>query len=479
MLRNLFTHHVRPTGDELSELLTDCIIAFDTNILLNLYRYSRKTRSDFLKLYEHPLIKPRLWLPYQAADEFMRNRENIRLGTIRDAKTLKTSLATAIEGALNKCKQEIEKIERSGGHPYINIKGLKADLSKDLLATLERVSDKYLQGQNEQPHEHDLDNDALFKRIERLLGRRIGKGFPKKALEEIRIEGEARYKLKVPPGYEDVKDKDDPYGDLIIWKELIRYAKDKGKGLIFVTDDEKEDWVLTVNKQKSGPRPELIKEMFDEAGQRFYLYNSTAFYKHAKELIKETPRPESVQEAEAVNEQLSAKAEEDAWYRQGFGGNIASMAYTQDLLKAAQGIESPLDEFKRQQWLIGNTLNPMSTLQAQWDSISKAIIPTANIQAQFESLRDATNPLASTQAYFESLQDAMSPIAGAQAKFSQARDALIRDAIVPASGLQSQLDMARNAINPTIGLQNSVWDAVDQVDKPQDDKEEDKEKDEG
>lgn len=57
-------------------------------------------------------------------------------------------------------------------------------------------------------------------------------------------EGEQRYKKEIPPGFKDAKKKDGvrKYSDLIIWKEILRFAEKNKKDIIFVTDDVKADW---------------------------------------------------------------------------------------------------------------------------------------------------------------------------------------------------------------------------------------------
>lgn len=72
---------------------------------------------------------------------------------------------------------------------------------------------------------------------------------------------------KIPPGYADLKEKkDNPdsslYGDFVIWKELIKKSKEDNKDMIFITDDQKEDWFLQKDGKKYGARPELRAEFY-------------------------------------------------------------------------------------------------------------------------------------------------------------------------------------------------------------------------
>ena len=57
------------------------VFIFDTNVLLNLYRYSAKTRNSLLGAFES--LKERAWIPYQVAYEFMRRRCEVIYETVQ------------------------------------------------------------------------------------------------------------------------------------------------------------------------------------------------------------------------------------------------------------------------------------------------------------------------------------------------------------------------------------------------------------
>lgn len=306
MLRDKFPQYARPTDDELAELFENGIIALDASSLLNLYRYSEATREDFLKAYEDEKIRLRLWMPYQVAAEFMENRPAVLLEKFNDVKTLRQAIQKYVNEAVKQAKEALQKVGRhSSEHPHIDIAGLSKNLEEQIPGVLEQILEQFLSDSDSPAPSQDLESDPLFARIEELFGTQIGKGFESKTLEQIKKDGEIRYQREIPPGYKDLGQKPDPYGDLIIWKELIERAKSQKKGIVFVTDDAKEDWVNKQGQKKLGPRLELVKEMFDEAGQQFHSYDSPQFHRYAKKLLEEKPRPESIQEAEEINDFLS------------------------------------------------------------------------------------------------------------------------------------------------------------------------------
>lgn len=117
-----------------------------------------------------------------------------------------------------------------------------------------------------------------------LLDGKVGPEYSTEEFEEILKEGERRFKNKIPPGYKDSeKSNDDQYGDYIVWKETLDYAKEKSKSIIFVSSDRKDDWYLKSNGLCYGPLPALIKEFNEFTGQTIYLYSLEQFLFHVKE----------------------------------------------------------------------------------------------------------------------------------------------------------------------------------------------------
>ena len=62
-MKKHFPGHFSPTKSEIKLLWENCIFVVDTNILLNLYRYSDATRKEFLQILDK--IKERLWLGFR------------------------------------------------------------------------------------------------------------------------------------------------------------------------------------------------------------------------------------------------------------------------------------------------------------------------------------------------------------------------------------------------------------------------------
>ena len=63
-------------GDqELMALWKNALFVFDTNILMDLYRYQSSAREDLFKVMED--LDNRVWVPYHVGLEFQRNRLSV------------------------------------------------------------------------------------------------------------------------------------------------------------------------------------------------------------------------------------------------------------------------------------------------------------------------------------------------------------------------------------------------------------------
>jgi diguanylate cyclase (GGDEF)-like protein len=130
------------------------------------------------------------------------------------------------------------------------------------------------------------ESDNILEEITELFDGKVGEPYPDEKLDKLYKEAERRYQNKVPPGYGDAKKPvPERYGDFIVWSQIKDYAGAQKKPIIFITDDAKEDWWLKHEGKTRGPRPELIQEMQDGAGVRFYMYASDRFIEYAQKMF--------------------------------------------------------------------------------------------------------------------------------------------------------------------------------------------------
>lgn len=270
-MKKLFKEYYKMQDFEYDFLWNNALFVFDTNIFLNLYRYSNSTRDAWFYILEK--LKERLWIPYQIGWEYHENR----LSVINEVECVYDKTEKLIKEYSDKIQREIKNMRYPSWEDADNSKILKAIETsfKDILLSISRDKEK-------QPKLRD--NDFILKKISGLYENKVGSPYTDEQLKYVYKEGKTRYENSIPPGYmdKDKKSEREKYGDLIIWKQIIDYVLCVGKPIIFITDDVKEDWWTIVKHKNTGCRVELIKEFNDETEQLFYMYNSERFIQFIK-----------------------------------------------------------------------------------------------------------------------------------------------------------------------------------------------------
>lgn len=272
-MKKLFKAFHKPDDDEFKKLWDSCIFIVDTNVLLNLYRYSLGTSNELLKILEN--FKNRLWLPYQAGFEFYQNRIKVILELHDAYEKLIKEIDTLDIQFQNTLDQNYSR------HPSIATKDIKVKINETVESIKSDLKTK------KDSHPDLIKNDKILSKINDLFDERVGEPYSDVDLRDLYKKGEARFSEKIAPGYEDSKKEGNKkYGDFIIWSQIIKQAKITKKNVIFITDDRKDDWWLRVNGKTIGPKPELIAEINAEAGVDFYMYQSDPFIEFAAKYLK-------------------------------------------------------------------------------------------------------------------------------------------------------------------------------------------------
>ena len=287
MMRAKFPGYYRPTEIEFSALWKDCIFVFDANVLLNLYRYTPDTKSSLLSILRK--ISDRIWLPYQAAYEY----HNRRIDVIHQQMSAYDEVLEIIDNSLNRLSNDLNSFVR---HPSIQIHAIQKHLKDNLHTTREKLTNL------RQKHpDFLLKRDPIKQTISDLFDGKVGEPTADDELAKIYKQGEERYKLKKPPGYEDHNKKGTAqYGDLVMWFQLIAKAKENKTPMVFVTDDRKEDWWLKSGGKTIGPRPELRQEISVETGIKFYMYSADPFMEFARKYLKQRVVSKAIHEVREV-----------------------------------------------------------------------------------------------------------------------------------------------------------------------------------
>lgn len=291
-MKNVIREFLEPTNKEKQELWEKAVFVFDTNVLLNLYRYSAKTRNSLLAAFES--FKDRIWIPYQVAYEYMNKRCEVIYETVQ---------------RYDQFKKEIDNFTNKA------VETLRLTSNDDEISELKRYLFKWLDSNKDRNLlVLSAEEDEILDKILAIFEGRVGEKIDDTELNMIKEEGKKRYDKSIPPGYKDDRkkknqeDDNNAYGDLIIWKQIIKYAKEKSVGIVYVTHDQKEDWWNITKGKTIGPRIELRKEFMTETNQEFHMYSMNSFISTYNKM-NEIPIDKS-----AVNEVISLeKAEKKNW----------------------------------------------------------------------------------------------------------------------------------------------------------------------
>ncbi|MBY0115924.1 PIN-like domain-containing protein [Paenibacillus sp. FSL L8-0435] len=306
MISNL-RWHLEYAEADYDLLWENCLFVMDTNILLNFNRYTNSTNKDFLTVLEK--ISERLWVPHQVLLEYQYNVTNVQ----NDLKNSYGKISGIVKKLFNPALEETKKeFKQYRNHPFIKVSAF--------LENAQKLIEDFKQDLEETEKSHESEIIQRKETVENIhkLFKNVGEGFTEQELKAILQSGQERYKILRPPGFEDRLKKDnewkqysnlivpDRFGDFVIWKQILKYAKTNKKPIIFVTDDEKEDWWRVLKGKKMGPRLELIDEFstevsLDETNKLpFHMYTGDTFLHYAAKKYLNEELTSSVEEAKDV-----------------------------------------------------------------------------------------------------------------------------------------------------------------------------------
>lgn len=291
-MRSIYTPSVIDKVTE-DKLWDNGIIIFDTCALLDFYYMIPDYQEIMAEILTY--LSDRIWLPAQVLYEYSNNHDSAMLKPIPENYSDKDIQGNKFVDTL---KNYISLWEKQYYHPYISdaklteIKNSLAIIEPEIAKIKTTVAMEY---QARKQEIRDIKNND---HIDGVIGKLThGEPFLFSELKAIVSEGASRYANKIGPGYMDSDTKVGirQYGDLIIWKEILRYAKDNQRDVMFITNDVKGDWVI-VDESKNDkrfeaplpdeighPRRDLLAEFEEETGQSVWFYKTTDFINKLEE----------------------------------------------------------------------------------------------------------------------------------------------------------------------------------------------------
>lgn len=275
-MREMFLAYKIKGPSDYSELWKHAHFSFDANILLDTYELTNQSRTVLFEQLRR--LDKRAFLTHQAALEFYRNRRRV----ISSARK--------------------------------NVEAIAAALQEIPAAFSEKARAAFAKLLNEESSEITkfLSDDPIETTLDEIFGKRVSK--PLQNLEQLYPDFDARFQQQVPPGFADIAKKEDfrKYGDVVLWFELIEYARENRVPIVLVTAETKNDWWQKQNQAIVGPRQELAQEMWDKAGVMFHLYSMSDFLKYAQLELKgaaDEQASSAVDEVQRLEDRNESRAE--------------------------------------------------------------------------------------------------------------------------------------------------------------------------
>lgn len=225
------------------------LIVFDTNAWLGLYNIPMIALQEIVNGINKYMDK--FWIPNQVYNEYKRNQKLKKDAVVELFKNARSYSLKEINTSKDRVLQKIKTLKLQN-HIYEN------DLYEDITEKFKELIDLLKDGYRDLQNKYDDDIKSITDKdiVDELVGRLFSKTEKDfSIIEKMHIceEGEIRYKYKIAPGYTDAGKEEDgnnftkKYGDLLIWKEMLRKVNGTAINMIFVQEERKKDWLAEKN----------------------------------------------------------------------------------------------------------------------------------------------------------------------------------------------------------------------------------------
>lgn len=273
MMKTKFPLLYRDVDEGVQNAFEKGFVVLDTNVILHVFRLGHSFCESFFDAIAK--LGDRLVIPYCVAEEYHRNYESVVVEKKKHCQEALKNLKAAF--AASELKSPLSCIDQS--YQSCLNKEFKDEIQREFDEIIKKIENKFQI--EEQRLAEEYKTRKILERLSDALGSHLCEPFTKEELQAIYEDGKKRYENKVPPGYKDrdkAKGNGDEYGDLVIWKEILKFAEMKADyPIVFVSDDVKEDWIKEIHGEKHGARQELMEEFSTKSRGFFDIVNTYTF----------------------------------------------------------------------------------------------------------------------------------------------------------------------------------------------------------
>ena len=271
-MKSRFPEYYRVTREALKSRFEELVFIFDANALLDIFRLPNPITREVFEVLER--YSDQIEIPYHAAEEYNGRIHSVLQEQLRNINTAQSAF-----------NEFVKSLEAKRNQPYISansakkLKMFKNSIQRDFQVQREYLLDQLLHGE-------------FQNKMSEVLDGRVLPPFTAEEIQQIEAQGAKRYEQKIPPGWKDKGE--NAYGDLINWKEILRYAKEHQKSVVLVTNDQKTDWMCKYEGKTICPHYELLREFYQTVDNNqlvFHIYTLDRFldfvHDHDKDSVSE------------------------------------------------------------------------------------------------------------------------------------------------------------------------------------------------
>lgn len=228
----------------LESAIGDADIVLDTNVLLIPFGAGAASLTEIVKVYTEIKGRERLHIPAQVAREFVKNRPS-KLAQLYQGISDKISKLTVPDSLSYPILESVDHFQELN-EKISKLEELKIELKASAKKVRNTIKNWGWNDPVSQAYRPIFTRDIVASpEIDR-----------QKTLEEML----RRYEQAIPPGYKDASKPDLGIGDFLIWKTILYLGDQNKRSIVFVSGDEKADWLHGAEGSGFLPRYELQAE---------------------------------------------------------------------------------------------------------------------------------------------------------------------------------------------------------------------------
>lgn len=236
------------TAKSLEQIYEDALFVLDTNSLLAPFQTGKDDIEKIKSVYEDLIKDKRLFIPKHVLKEFAKNRSTkiSELYSHIDKYLSETPTIKAFEYPILGEFESYKKLNEARANILTHLKDYKESL-KELK---KGVTNWNWSDPVTVMYSNTFNSDSIVDSV--LNEENLLELYNNRLLHDI------------PPGNKDKSKDKNAIGDFVIWQTILELGKSKKQDIIFISNDEKNDWLLKGNKQSISTKFELVEEFWRE-----------------------------------------------------------------------------------------------------------------------------------------------------------------------------------------------------------------------